>query len=92
MDLGGLIPLDETHSLRREPCYLPHLQRIRDRHFYPEVSTQTFVIEVPLDELADWNGTKGEELAQRASKNAVRYHQLFCTVLDEAIANLQPTK
>ena len=85
----NLIPLDDTHSLRREACYLPHLQRIKDRHYYEDMPN--FIVEVPLDELADWDNIKGADLAKRASRNAMRYHKLFCSVVDDAINNLQAT-
>lgn len=75
-------------SIRRVPCYLPHLQRIQDRHFYEETGPHTFVVEVPLDELADWDAVKGGDLAEKAANNTVRFQELFSKVIDDALAGL----
>lgn len=83
-------PVAGSHAVRRTFCYPPHLQRIRDRHFYEETPS-VFLVEVPLDELVAWDSVKGEDLAQRATQNTLRYHELFCRVIDQALANMEPS-
>jgi DNA replicative helicase MCM subunit Mcm2 (Cdc46/Mcm family) len=77
-------------SLRRIPAFRDHLQRIKDGRFYNHTSEQqrVFLIEIPLSELVAWDAIRGADLAQRASRNTLRYQELFCTVLDETLANL----
>lgn len=79
--------LDDNHSLRREPCYIPHLQRIKDRNFYPEIP-ETFIVEVPLDEIVEWGNSRGDDLARNAEKDTMRYHKIFSGAIDDAIARL----
>ena len=77
---------------RRELCYRQHLQRIKDRRFYESDSSSeaptTFVIEIPLDELKAFS-MEAADMAERASKNAMRYQELFCSVVDETLAGMQ---
>ncbi|GAX25061.1 DNA replication licensing factor MCM7 [Fistulifera solaris] len=80
--------LEEDDDIRRVPCYLPHLQRIQDRHFYEETGNHAFVIEVPLDELDAWDSVKGKELATKAAQNTVRYLELFAKVVDTLLSTL----
>ncbi|KAL7536153.1 LOW QUALITY PROTEIN: hypothetical protein ACHAWF_011224 [Thalassiosira exigua] len=79
--------------VRRVPCYPPHLQRIKDRLPYRGVEGlkddgRTFTIEVPLSELAVWDPVRGTELAKRASRNAMRYKELFCRVIDSILDSM----
>lgn len=45
-----------------------------------------FTIEVPLSELVAWDAVQGGDLAARAARNALRYHDLFCRVIDAHMA------
>eukprot|EP00804_Cyclotella_cryptica_P020614 CCRYP_003441-RA/>CCRYP_003441-RA protein AED:0.09 eAED:0.09 QI:12/1/0.66/1/1/1/3/138/902 len=76
-------------ALRRTSCYPPHLQRIKNRHAYS--SGGTFIIEVPLSELVAWDAVRGAELAHRATKNGMRYQELFCRVIDSVLAAMEVT-
>jgi hypothetical protein len=78
--------------LRRVSCYLPLLQRIKNRDYSGEVanSSKTFMIQVPLDEVVAWNS--GSDLAQRIAANTVRYISLFQQVVDEALNQLSVTQ
>jgi DNA replicative helicase MCM subunit Mcm2 (Cdc46/Mcm family) len=91
-------------AVRRVPCYPPHLQRIKDRRFYPAAATttanndgaphravassRTFIVEVPLSELLDWDPVRGGDLVKNVTNNTLRYHDVFCKVLDAHIARL----
>ena len=77
-------------AVQRVPCYLNFLQRIVDRNFY-DSSTRVFVLEVPLDELKAWNEGRGGDLAERASRNTLRYIELFSRVVDQALEGLEPS-
>jgi DNA replicative helicase MCM subunit Mcm2 (Cdc46/Mcm family) len=105
-DNGMAIPVAAGGgNVRRVPCYPPHLQRIKDRHFYPAAATttanndgaphrattassRTFIVEVPLSELLDWDPVRGGDLVKNVTNNTLRYHDVFCKVLDAHIARL----
>jgi len=87
-----LEPTAGPHSIRRVPCYPPVLQRIQDRHFFEETGRHTFCIEVPLDELVQWDAVRGQDLAEKTTKNTARYQELFCNVMDAALAGIEPTE
>jgi DNA replication licensing factor MCM7 len=74
--------------VERVPCYHPMLQRIVDRNYGSE---SVFLVEIPLTELVEWNLTRGGDLAQRATDNTLRYHALFCSVVDQHLKGLEPT-
>ncbi len=78
--------LDDTIRIERVPCYPPLLQRIVDKEYFSETAT-TFLIEVPLMELVEWDAIRGKDLAERAMSNGLRYHNLFCTAIDNLLAN-----
>ena len=82
---------DGAQNVIRQPCYVPLLQRIKDRHYF-ENTNKTFVFEVPLSELVVWDSVKGGDLAERASKNAVRYQELFCQKIDDALKNMNESE
>ena len=82
-----LEPTSGTRNLRRIPCYPPLLQRIKDRHYFDD--SKTFIVEIPLSELTDWDAIRGSDLAERATKNTMRYHDLFCTAIDTALRSMQ---
>lgn len=48
-------------------------------------------MEVPLSELVAWDAVRGSELAARATKNGMRYQELFCKVIDSVLASLDVT-
>ena len=50
---------------------------------------RTFVIEVPLSELSKWDKSRGLDLAARATRNTVRYQELFCRVIDEVLGEME---
>lgn len=77
---------DGEPILRSTPAYLPHLRRIRERHYYD--SSRTFIVEVPLQELVEWDPLKGQALADRAMGNTVRYTKVFSAVLDDILLHL----
>lgn len=90
-----------ANPMRRVPCYPPHLQRIRDRLYYTtntsataanrtssSESSNVFILEVPLSELVEWNAIQGGDLVDRVTRNTVRYHALFCQVVDTLISHL----
>lgn len=83
-----LVPGDGPDT-ERVPCYPPLLQRITDRDYSDE--SNVFLIEIPLRELEEWNQIRGGDLAQRAANNALRYHALFCTVIDQHLEGLTPS-
>ena len=82
---------DDSTNLNvvRTPCYLPLLQKIVDKDYDSDNAT-TFLVELPLSELVDWNTTQGADLAQRATNNGLRYHALFSAVMDELLQGLTP--
>jgi hypothetical protein len=88
-DDAMLEPRAGPHSVQRIPCYPPVLQRIKDRHFYTETGNYTFVVEVPLDEMVQWDAIKGGDLAGKVEKNTARYQELFCTAFDTALAGIE---
>jgi len=80
-----------SRNVVRKPCYLPLLQRITDRYYFEDTS-KTFILEVPLSELVIWDSVKGGDLAERASKNAVRYQELFARTIDDALKNMEESE
>mmetsp|Transcript_27064 Transcript_27064/g.58015 ORF Transcript_27064/g.58015 Transcript_27064/m.58015 type:complete len:921 (+) Transcript_27064:68-2830(+) len=86
-----LEPTAEGKTLmRRVSCFTPHLQRIKNRQPYHNVegldgNTRTYLIEIPLSELVAWDAVRGSDLAANASGNAMRYHELFCRVIDSIL-------
>lgn len=72
-----------TPIQRRVPCYPPLLQSIKDNDRFP--GRRHFLIEIPLSELAEWDSINGADLASRATSNTLRYHALFCAVIDELL-------
>lgn len=78
---------DGAHNLHRVPCYPPLLQRIKDRRYFDE--SKTFIVEIPLSELSDWDAIRGADLAERATKNTKRYQDLFCTAIDNVLKGMQ---
>jgi len=76
--------------LHRRPCYPPHLQRVKNRHPY-HPHQKTFLIEIPLSELVAWDAIRGTELARRATRNGMRYQELFCKVIDEVLEGMAST-
>lgn len=81
---------NDNLMVERVQCYAPLLQKIVDRDF-SDAEASTFLVEVPLSELVDWDTSRGGDLAQRASDNTLRYQSLFCQVLDEQLSGLTPT-
>jgi len=81
-------PTNDGSTLRVEriPCYPPLLQKIVDKD-YPSDSATTFLVEIPLLELAVWDAVRGKDLSDRATANGLRYHSLFCAVLDNLLQN-----
>ncbi|KAI2492195.1 Chromosome maintenance protein [Fragilaria crotonensis] len=86
-DDDDLEPTAGNSNVRRVPCFLPLLQRIKDRN-YPDPSNPTFVVEVPLSEIVSWDSVRGGDLVQRVSKNTMRYQSIFCDVIDKTLENL----
>lgn len=87
-----LEPTAEGKQLvRRTTCYPPHLQRIKNREPINNSHQKTYLVEVPLSELVIWDAVRGLELARRATKNATRYHELFCKVIDSVLSKMQVT-
>jgi hypothetical protein len=78
-------------TVERVPCFPPLFQRIVDRD-YGNDSASTFLAEIPLSELVEWNMVRGSDLAQRATDNTLRYHALFCSVVDELMATMEPSR
>ena len=77
-------------------CYQPLLQRIKDRRFYDSPNSdggntngRVFTIEIPLDELVQWDGVRGMNLATRARENTTRYISLFSKVVDGKLDSMQ---
>jgi hypothetical protein len=85
-----LEPTDGPHSVAQVHCYLPLLQRIVNCNYVNDTSS-TFLVEMPQSELVDWDGVRGANLAQSATDNTLRYHALFCAVLDDVLQGLPPT-
>jgi DNA replication licensing factor MCM7 len=77
-----------AHNVHRVPCYPPLLQRIKDRHFFNDES-RSFIVEMPLSELVEWDAIRGADLAERATKNTMRYHDLFCAAVDAVLEGMQ---
>jgi DNA replication licensing factor MCM7 len=77
-----------AHNVHRVPCYPPLLQRIKDRHFFNDES-RSFIVEMPLSELVEWDAIRGADLAERATKNTMRYHDLFCAAVDAVLEGRQ---
>ncbi|KAL7430014.1 hypothetical protein ACHAXH_001406 [Discostella pseudostelligera] len=94
-----LEPTAEGKTLmRRASAYLPHLQRIKNRQPYYDIEgsttthqQRTFLIEIPLSELVAWDAIRGMELANAATGNAMRYHELFCKVIDSILDTISIT-
>mmetsp|Transcript_16650 Transcript_16650/g.24617 ORF Transcript_16650/g.24617 Transcript_16650/m.24617 type:complete len:861 (-) Transcript_16650:133-2715(-) len=87
-DGGEYIPTADNSNIRRIPCYQALLQRVRDRNYVDPSNPCDFILEIPLSELVEWDAVRGEELANRCEKNTLRYHQLFCKVIDESLEAL----
>ncbi|KAL3921569.1 MAG: hypothetical protein SGILL_002682, partial [Bacillariaceae sp.] len=47
----------------------------------------SFLIEIPLSEIMEWDGIRGKDLVDRATGNTLRYHSIFCTVIDDLLRN-----
>jgi DNA replication licensing factor MCM7 len=86
-----LEPTDGNFNVERMLCYPPLLQRIVDRD-YGDDSMTTFLVEIPLSELVDWNHARGSDLAANATKNTLRYHSLFSSVVDQVLQGMQPSR
>jgi DNA replicative helicase MCM subunit Mcm2 (Cdc46/Mcm family) len=71
-------------QVERVPCYPPLLQRIVDKD-YMDDQTTTFLIEIPLSEVMEWDGIRGKDLVDRVILNTWRYHALFCSVMDDLL-------
>lgn len=80
-----LEPTDGTVDVERVDCYRRLFQRIVDRDYGTDEKATTFLVEIPLSELVDWDNGKGFELAKRASQNTLRYHALFSAVIDQIL-------
>jgi len=76
-----------AHNVHRVPCYPPLLQRIKDRHFFNDES-RSIIVEMPLSELVEWDAIRGADLAERATKNTMRYHDLFCAAVDAVLEGM----
>jgi DNA replication licensing factor MCM7 len=76
----------ENIQVERVPCYPPLLQRIVDKDYMSDQAT-SFLIEVPLSEIVEWDGSRGKDLAERATSNTLRYHNIFCSVIDDLLHN-----
>lgn len=77
-------------DVARRPCYRPLLQRIKDKNYFE--GKNVFVVEIPLTEIISWDSMKGEALVERASKNALRYQELFAKVIDAALSSMEPSE
>lgn len=78
-------------QVERVPCYPPLLQRIVDKDYMSDQAT-TFLIEIPLTELVEWNDNKGKDLAERATSNTLRYQSIFSSVIDDVLRDaIRPT-
>lgn len=75
-----------TNRLQRVSAYKPQLLKISRKD--PHVKN---VIEVPLDELKNWDPVRGQDLSSRAVKNTLRYHALFSKVIDRILERLMLT-
>ncbi len=80
---------DSDLLVERVPCYYPLLQQIVNREYN---GASVFLIEIPLSELIQWNANRGSDLAQRATDNTLRYHALFCSVIDQHLKGLEPSQ
>ena len=86
--------------LRKVNCYQQLLHRIRHRQYYttttnnnnndaPHTTAATFVIEIPCMELIRYNPALYTDLVHdRIIPNAMRYHEIVCTVLDQLLAEI----
>jgi DNA replicative helicase MCM subunit Mcm2 (Cdc46/Mcm family) len=90
-DQNRLLEPTAEGTVERVPCFPPLFQRIVDRD-YGNDSASTFLAEIPLSELVEWNMVRGSDLAQRATDNTLRYHALFCSVVDELMATMEPSR
>lgn len=81
---------DGSRNIVRRPCYLPLLQRIKDRHYFE--GSKIFVVEIPLAELVAWDNVRGGDLVERASNNALRYQEIFAKVIDSALEGIETTE
>jgi DNA replication licensing factor MCM7 len=103
-DSDDMIPTADGADVRRVSCYLPLLQRIRNRAYYTDeelrgssANTSTFVVEVPLSELTAFShqnnaaAAQYPELVTRMAANVLRYHDILCTVIDTILATLPLT-
>mmetsp|Transcript_17921 Transcript_17921/g.44314 ORF Transcript_17921/g.44314 Transcript_17921/m.44314 type:complete len:934 (-) Transcript_17921:3-2804(-) len=79
---------EENLNVERVPCYPPLLQKIKNRD-YDDDHQATFLLEVPLRELVQWDSVRGADLADRATANTMRYQTLFCEVIDRHLDSLQ---
>ena len=41
--------------------------------------------------LCAWDASRGKDLAQKATENTMRYHEIFCRVVDRILSNLEPS-
>jgi DNA replicative helicase MCM subunit Mcm2 (Cdc46/Mcm family) len=84
-----MVPTDDQHAGTNDEaprsinCYRELLQRVKDRQFLDE-SIRTFIVQVPLDELRDY-GNNGEEVADAAAGNTMRYQRLFTQAVDTVL-------
>ena len=76
---------DDTQVVRG-PCFAPLLQRIVDKKYFDDHAT-TFLIEIPLSELIEWDSIRGKDLVDRTTANTLRYHSIFCSVIDDLLIN-----
>lgn len=82
------IPTADNSNIRRIPCYQALLQRIRDRNYVNPSNPCDFIVEIPLSELVEWDAVRGDELVKRCRMNTLRYHKLFCEVIDKILEGL----
>jgi len=90
----GLYEPGSVRNLTRVPCFSSLFQRIRNRHYYDankESSNNIFIAEIPLDELVAWDDVRGMDLAERATKNTLRYLELFSKVIDQILNSMEIT-
>ena len=55
----------------------------------PENCHPPWIVEVPLQELIEWDSIRGYDLALRITQNTLRYASLFASVLDQRIAAME---
>ena len=80
--------LEPGSDLYKVNAYASLLQRIKDRRYYEECGN-SFTVELPLDELVAWDGVRGMALAQAATKNTMRYNEIFSRVIDKKLDTIQ---